>query len=143
MADKLQTQEDIKRLDLVYDTQCPACDFYCKLVRVRDSAGALNLIDARENPEIMQEITARGWDIDEGMALRVGDQLYYGSDAIHALSLLGTRAGIFNKLNYWIFESSKRAHLLYPILRSCRGLLLKILRRTRINNLQVEGRNRF
>lgn len=110
---------------------------------MRDSVGELNLIDARENPEIMQEITARGWDIDEGMVLRVEDQLYYGSDAIHALSLLGTRAGIFNRLNYWIFESSKRAHLLYPILRSCRGLLLKILRRTRINNLKVEGRNRF
>ncbi len=133
----------LQNIDLVYDTECPSCDFYCKLVRVRESAGVLNLIDARENPEILQEISARGWDIDEGMVLRVEDQLYYGSDAIHTLSLLGTRSGLFNRLNYWMFKSSNRAHLLYPLLKSYRGLLLRILRRTRINNLQVVGKDKF
>ena len=91
----------------------------------------------------MQEITSRGWDIDEGMVLRVEAQLYYGSEAIQVLSLLGSRSGVFNRLNYWIFESPRRSAVLYPILRSCRGLLLKILRRSRINNLQIEGKETF
>jgi len=134
---------DHRQLDLVYDTQCPACDYYCKLVRVRESVGQLYLVDARDNPEIMQEITARGWDIDEGMVLRVDGQLYYGSDAIHVLSLLGTKSGVFNRVNFWIFKSPARSKFLYPFLRNCRGLLLKILRRTRINNLQLEGKERF
>ena len=130
-------------LDLVYDAQCPACDLYCNLVKVRETVGALNLIDARENPPIMKEITTRGWDIDEGMVLRIGDELYYGDDAIHALSLLSSRSGLFNRLNHWVFKSRRRSALFYPILKSCRGLLLKILRRTRINNLNIEGKNRF
>ena len=38
----------------------------------------------------MDEITAAGLDIDQGMVLKVGGTLHYGADAIHALSLLGT-----------------------------------------------------
>jgi hypothetical protein len=112
-------------------------------MRVRESVGILNLIDARDNPPIMQEITNRGWDIDQGMVLRVDNQLYYGSDAIQVLSLLGSRSGVFNRLNYWAFKSQRRCSILYPVLRGCRGILLKILRRSRINNLQIEGRERF
>ena len=138
-----QHQDDKKVIDLVYDSQCPACDFYCKLVRVRESIGELNLVDARDNPDILQDITAKGWDIDEGMVLRIDKQLYYGSDAIHVLSLLGTRSDIFNRLNYWMFKSHKGSQILYPFLRGCRALLLKLLGRTRINNLGLEGRDRF
>lgn len=130
-------------IDLVYDTQCPACDWYCHLVRIEESVGHLNLIDARDNPEILQEITTRGWDIDEGMVVRIADQLYYGSDAIHSLSLLGSRFGVFNRLNHWIFRSKLRAQFLYPILRSARGLLLKILGCRRINNLKIDNNDRF
>ena len=71
---------------LVYDKQCPACDFYCNIVRIRESAGQLELVDAREPSAVMDEITALGWDIDQGMVLKVGDSMYYGSDAIHAAS---------------------------------------------------------
>lgn len=131
------------RIELIYDSQCPACDFYCKLVRLRESVGALVLIDARTNPPIMQEISSRGWDIDEGMVLKLGDQLYYGSEAIHMLSLLSSDSGFFNRINYRLFKSPRRAAVIYPVLRFLRGLLLKLLRRTRINNLQREGRERF
>ena len=139
----VKEKSERKAVDLVYDSQCPACDFYCNLVHIRESIGELNLVDARDNPKILQEITAKGWDIDEGMVLRVDNQLYYGSDAIHALSLLGTRSGFFNRLNYWVFKSGKRSQILYPFLRGCRGFLLKLLRRTRINNLEINGRDRF
>ena len=33
---------------LVYDKQCPLCDNYCRMVRLRESVGELRLIDARE-----------------------------------------------------------------------------------------------
>lgn len=132
-----------QKIELVYDTQCPACDFYCNLVRIRQSVGDLQLVDARNNPPIMEEITRRGWDIDEGMVLVVDDQLYYGSDAIHALALMGSSSGLFNRLNRWVFRSQARAALLYPLLRSFRALLLKLLRVSRINNLGIQGRDRF
>lgn len=128
---------------LVYDRQCPACDYYCNLARIRESVGRLVLVDARESGEIMQRITAAGLDIDEGMVLAIDDQLYYGADAIHMLSLLSTRSGVFNRLTYHLFRSRRAAALLYPVLKACRNLLLKILRRTRINNLGMPDNERF
>jgi len=128
---------------LVYDRQCPACDYYCNLVRIRESVGRLVLMDARDGGPIMAEITAAGLDIDQGMVLKTGRTLHYGADAIHVLALLGTRSGVFNRVAYWSFRYRPVARVLYPLLRACRNLLLKILGRTKINNLQVPGNDRF
>jgi predicted DCC family thiol-disulfide oxidoreductase YuxK len=102
---------------LVYDKQCPACDLYCSVVRIRADVGELELVDARAGGPIMDEITAANLDIDKGMVLEVGGRLYYGSDAIHVLSLMSTRAGFFNRLSYWSFRSKTVSGVLYPVLR--------------------------
>lgn len=128
---------------LVYDKECPACDLYCKLVRIRESIGNLILVDARNPSSFMDEITAAGLDIDQGMVLIVGDRMYYGADAIHTLSIMGTRSGVFNRLAYWCFKSRAASSVVYPVLRSCRNLLLKILRKTKINNLALENNDYF
>lgn len=132
-----------RRVQLVYDRQCPACDYYCHLVRIRRSVGELELIDARAAGPLMDEITARGLDIDQGMVLKLEGQLFYGADAIHVLGLLGSRAGVFNRASYWVFRSPGRARALYPVLRACRNLLLKALGVRRINNLGRHGHERF
>lgn len=128
---------------VVYDKQCPACDYYCNMVRIKESVGRLVLVDARDGGPVMEEITARGFDIDQGMVVKVGSELYYGSDAIHVLALMGTNKGFFNRLAYWSFRSRSLSRILYPILRACRNLLLKILGKTKINNLGISGNDRF
>ena len=128
---------------LVYDKECPVCNAYCQMTRIRKSVGELRLIDAREPSSVMDEITRLGWDIDHGMVLKVDDNLYYGSDAIHALSLMSSQSGIFNRFNYWVFRSKTLSHLFYPFLRTGRNVLLKLLGKTKINNLKVENNNKF
>ncbi len=128
---------------LVYDKECPACDLYCKLIRIRESIGKLILVDARKPGSFMGKITAARLDIDQGMVLIVGDRMYYGVDAIHTLAIMGTRSGIFNRLAYWCFKSRAVSSVVYPVLRSCRNLLLKILRKTKINNLALENNDYF
>lgn len=128
---------------LVYDRQCPACDYYCNLVRIRETGGRLVLVDARDAGPVMDEITARGWDIDQGMVVKVGAELYYGADAIHVLALMGTNRGPFNRLAYWSFRSKAVSRVLYPVLKLFRNLLLKALGISKINNLRVEGNDRF
>ena len=142
---KTSTSVETKREEilLVYDEDCPACNNYCQVVRIRDSVGDLKIINARDDSAIMREITEQGHDIDEGMVLKMGEQFYYGSDAIHALALISSRSGIFNRLNFWMFKSRRVSRVLYPVLAGCRGLLLKLLRRSRINNLGKEGRDSF
>lgn len=128
---------------LVYDTQCPFCDHYCRLVRLRDAIGELTLVDARQESEVMEEITQAGLDIDQGMVLKLDGRLYYGDDAIHALALMSSRSGLFNRFNHWIFRSRRRARWLYPWLRRCRNLLLKLLRKTKVNNLSWPNNTHF
>ena len=133
----------IKPVILVYDKECPVCHAYCRMVRIRKSIGELVLIDAREPSPVMDEITTLGWDIDQGMVLKVEDNLYYGADAIHTLTLLSGPLNIFNRFNYWIFRSNRLSKYLYPLLRTFRNLLLKVLRKTKINNLQFPDNSHF
>jgi len=128
---------------LIYDKECPACSYYCNLARIRESVGKLVLVNARDGGPVMDEITAAGLDIDQGMVLKVGDKLYYGADAIHTLSLIGTRSGVFNRLAYLLFRSRTLSAVIYPVLRSCRNLLLKILRRSKVNNLGIDNNENF
>jgi predicted DCC family thiol-disulfide oxidoreductase YuxK len=128
---------------LVYDRECPVCNAYCSMARIRASVGELRLVNARDASAVMDEITLKGLDIDQGMVLKVDDSLYYGSDAIHALSLLSSRSGVFNRLTYWVFRSECLSRVLYPVLRFFRNLLLMLLGKTKINNLKVENNDRF
>jgi hypothetical protein len=77
------------------------------------------------------------------MVVKVGDQLYYGSEAIHMLAFLGSRSDLFNKLTHDIFRSSRLSRNLYPFLRKCRNLLLRAMGKTKINNLEIKGNDRF
>lgn len=128
---------------LVYDKECPVCDAYCRMVRIHESVGTLRLVNARGASAIMDEITARGLDIDEGMVLKLGNTLYYGADAIHVLSLMSSRSGVFNRLTFWTFRSKGLSAILYPLFRFFRNLLLKFMRKSRINNLGFPHREKF
>lgn len=128
---------------LVYDRECPVCNAYGRAVRIRESLGDLKITNARDHSEVLDEITAKGLDVDQGMVLKMGDQLYYGTDAIHTLALISSRSDLFNRLNYWMFRSKPLSAVLYPVLRSFRNLLLKILGRSKINNLGISGNDRF
>jgi len=135
--------EDSPEIFLVYDPECPVCDAYCRLARIRESVGVLRLVNARNAGGIMDEINAKGLDIDEGMVLKFGNTLYYGADAIHVLSLISSRSGVFNRFTYWTFRSKRLSAILYPLFRFFRNLLLKFLRKSRINNLGLPRRERF
>ncbi len=128
---------------LVYDGECPACSNFSQVVRIRANVGDLRIVDARQDSDIRDELTKLGLDLDQGMALKMGGQIYYGAEALHALALISSRSGTFNRANYWIFKSKPLSRLLYPILRFFRNLLLKILRKNKINNLNIEGNDEF
>ena len=134
---------DRKEILLVYDKEYPVCDNYYRLVRIKESVGGLKIIDARESSDVLDEITALGLDMDQGMVVKMDGEIYYGSDAIHSLALISSRSSFFNRLNYWMFKSKRVSHILYPALKFCRNLLLKILGKTKINNLGRENNETF
>lgn len=133
------TPEDVW---LVYDDECPVCRTYCRYVRIREAVGTLRLVDARQPGPLMDEITAAGLDIDQGMVLKFKDAIYYGPDAVHMLSLLGTRAGWFNRLAFRLFGTRTGARLFYPVAKGFRNLLLRLLGVPFIGNLAAARSDR-
>lgn len=122
-------------LTLIYDGDCPVCRSYTRYLSIKRAAGNFELLNARDNPAILEEINALNLDMDEGFVLKAGDRFYHGADAIHALALLSTRTGFFNKMNFLVFKSKTLSRFLYPILKTGRALLLAVLGKTKLNNL--------
>ena len=118
---------------LVYDGECPVCSSYVRYVRVKESAGQLILVNAREGGPWVERVRQAGKDLDEGMVLFYGGRLYHGADCIHMLALLSSSLGPFNRLNAVVFRSPTASKFLYPILRAGRNLLLRLLHRSKLS----------
>ncbi|MEO0399580.1 MAG: DCC1-like thiol-disulfide oxidoreductase family protein [Pseudomonadota bacterium] len=121
---------------VVYDGDCPFCSAYVRMIRLREAAGAVHLIDAREAHPVVEEIKALGYDFDEGMALKVGDAIYHGDECIHQLAMMSGPSGIVNRLHFWVFQSPTRAKLLYPSLRAGRNMALRLLGKRKIGETE-------
>lgn len=122
-------------ITLVYDGDCPVCRNYTQHLSIKQAAGTFELLNARDNPPIVQEINALNLDMDEGFVLKIGDRFYHGADAIHTLALLSTGTGVFNRMNFLVFRSKTLSRFLYPILKTGRAMLLAMLGTSKLNNL--------
>ncbi len=117
---------------IFYDGECPVCAQYIRLYRLRDSNISFALADLRDNPEQVNEFNAMGFNVDEGMIVRLNGEVYHGVAAVHLLALLSTPVGVFNRCNRWIFSRPRLAKIVYPILVSCRSFLLFLLGRKKL-----------
>jgi len=116
---------------IVYDGECPVCSAYIRMLRLR-TLGEVALINAREDHPLVRSLQASKVDLDEGMAVKIGDELYLGDQAVQRLALLTGPSSVFNRINFWIFKNAARSRLLYPMLRAGRRLLLTMLGRKTI-----------
>lgn len=122
---------------LLYDGECPFCAAYVKMVRLRDVVGPIPLINARDGGRELDEALATGLNLDEGMVLKFDDRLYHGQDCINRLALMTTPSGAFNRINAWVFRSPTRSRLLYPVLRTGRNTVLRLLGRRKLDAEQA------
>jgi predicted DCC family thiol-disulfide oxidoreductase YuxK len=120
-------------VEVVYDGQCPFCSAYVRMLRLRDAAGLVRLINARADAAAAQALSDAGIDLDRGMVVRVGGRAYYGGDAMHVLALMSTRAGLFNRLMGAAFRSRRVSRLVYPPLLAGRNATLRLLGRPPIS----------
>jgi predicted DCC family thiol-disulfide oxidoreductase YuxK len=118
---------------LLYDGECPFCSRYVVHVRLREAVGQVMLANAREYPALVEEVRRHGYDVDTGMVLKLNGRYYHGADCIHALALLTTPAGWFNRINSLAFRSHTFARIAYPILRTGRNITLRLLGRSRLD----------
>lgn len=124
----------------VYDGDCPLCTFGSNHWRVQEVLGTLHILDARENGThpLLKEINAKKINLDEGMVIKFQDHYYHGVDALHAMALLGTRAGWFNRMNAYLFRSKLLSRICYPFMRAARRLALLLKGAPLIHNLKPQ-----
>ncbi|MEJ6394841.1 DCC1-like thiol-disulfide oxidoreductase family protein [Gymnodinialimonas sp. 2305UL16-5] len=120
-------------IQIVYDGECPFCSAYINMIRLREAAGHVELIDARAPHPILNRISAEGLDLDDGMVVQISGQLYHGDAAMTALAAMTTRNGMFNRIVRLLFSRPYVARVLYPPLKLGRAITLRLLGRSKIN----------
>lgn len=111
----------------IYDGECPICRAGVKTVRIKEAVGQLRALDKRtadpQHPVIVQTREA-GLNLNKGMVIAYGGQLYQGADALHLMAAIGSEYNWVSMLSARIFRSRWRAKLCYPFLRGARNVLL-------------------
>ena len=116
-------------LVVIYDGECPFCSAYVRMLRLKEAAGPVTLIDARSRPDVTADMSNRGLDINQTMLAIYGGCCHAGDEAMTLLSLLSTSSGVLNRAMAGLFANPARARLLYPALRAGRGLALRLMGR--------------
>lgn len=133
---QIATNED-NTVWFAYDGQCPLCLMGATHFRIRDAAGNLQLLDAREQPAhpLMQEIKEQRLNLDEGMVIKFKNTFYQGADALNIMAMLSTNNGWFNRINALLFRSRFLSKLLYPSMRGARNSLIAFKGVQKLDNL--------
>lgn len=126
-------QSGAPRITIVYDGGCPFCSAYVRLVRLREAVGPVRLVDARQGGPLVDEISAAGYDLDDGMVLKLDGVFYHGDECLNRLALLSTGSGVFNRTMAFLFSRPAVARIAYPFLRAGRNLALKLMGRGKLD----------
>jgi predicted DCC family thiol-disulfide oxidoreductase YuxK len=109
---------------IIYDGDCVFCQNYIKLIRLRQTVGTVDLVDARSNDPRVLRYWRDGYDLNEGMIFVLDGKVFHGAKAVNILARLSSPTSIFNRLNRLIFRSAVLTKLAYPLLRAGRSMTL-------------------
>jgi len=124
----------------VYDGDCPICTTAATALEIRQAISNLHLVNARKEGDhpLMQEVKAKGLNLDEGMVIKFQDTYYHGADALHIMALLGSGHGWFNRMNAWLFRSKTASAICYPPMRAARNFALRLKGVSQLRNLEQQ-----
>jgi len=114
-------------ISIIYDDECPVCSYYVYISHIEEKFGKVNLIKVRNNQKILNYLQLTNININEGMVVIFNKKIYFGSDAITIISILGKKNSLINNIIINIFKYRILSQLFYPILKLGRRILLFIL----------------
>ncbi|MCB1504542.1 MAG: DUF4166 domain-containing protein [Hyphomicrobiaceae bacterium] len=134
-----------RAITFVYDGDCPLCTSAAMAMRIKRDYGTLNLINARDELDhpLVRDLTLRGFDLDEGMAIIADDQIHHGHDALVFMARYGETTNAFMAATRGLYWSKGLAALTYPWLRGTRNWLLRRRHVAPIDNMSRKSEPTF
>jgi hypothetical protein len=120
-------------LYLIYDGDCYLCHHTAQSLRFNHSVKHWLLLNARESHPLVNQILAKGVDLNEGLLVIYKHQMVSGKEALALLSLLTSPVNVINRCTSMLFKSKPLSFLAYPLLKLTRLFLLKIRGKKLIN----------
>jgi predicted DCC family thiol-disulfide oxidoreductase YuxK len=114
---------------LLYDGECPACSSYVAFSRLRQLHPSLKVLDARENPGLVEDLRRRGYEINEGMVMQLDGRIFFGAEATRQIARHAQDGGALRGAVLNAVGDAPWSRALYPLLNRGRRLLLKALGR--------------
>ena len=118
-------------IQIIYDGHCPLCKNFTKLLKLRTNFNVV-LLDARENFELSKNLLSSGYNLDKGMLVSIGDQRYFGYEAMWVLASISSNSNFVNKIFSVCFSNKKLASMIYPVLVLGRNGVLFFLSRKKL-----------
>ena len=112
-------------LTFIYDGKCPFCNHFAELLELKSKIKNISILDARTNQIITNSLLNKGYDIDKGAILIMGEEILHGAEAINKIcNQINNPSGRLLKLLSETFKSKKRTKILFPFLIRARRFAL-------------------
>jgi predicted DCC family thiol-disulfide oxidoreductase YuxK len=111
---------------IIYDGNCFFCQNYARLVRLRETVGPVELLDARSGDPRIADWWRKGYDLNAGMLFVHQGRVFHGHEAVQALAALSGSSTPFNRLNRLALSNARVARLAYPLLKLARRASLAV-----------------
>lgn len=121
----------MKTFRIFYDGDCPVCSRYVAMTQLRKEFD-VQLMNVREHLDAAERFRNSGVNVDDGMIVDIDGQIYYGSEAMHIISLYENSPKLLNRLMRAYFRNRVLSRMTYPLLRHGRNLLLFLLGRKKL-----------
>ena len=112
-------------LTFIYDGECPFCNHFAELLELKSKINNISILDGRKNPELINDLLNKGYDLDKGAILLRDNEIFHGANAINTIcKLINQPSSKLLEILSAIFNSSKRTKFIFPFLVTARRLAL-------------------
>jgi len=117
---------------ILYDGECPVCGEYLSLLKIRELAGEIALVNARSRPDLVAGLRAAGYEINDGIIIAHDGGIVYGASALSLTAQLDESGRALNRASAALFRAPVVGEGFYVVLKAGRKLLLRLLGRNLI-----------
>lgn len=117
---------------VLYDGECPVCSAYLALAQLKRLRPDFQVLDARQQPELVALLRQCGDDLNDGIVVQIGPRRYSGAAATRLISQLSSGNAYVRRAALYAIGGAPWSNALYPWLRATRNLLLRVLGRQQI-----------